>query len=125
MEIPFSDFNVDCTGLSLTDRCLYESYFNDRVMCYKDEPKVMRYLYTKCKSLPDKYVCFNRYDSFIKMIWQNVVEKLGGFYLTNGGYIYSIKKRTLVNYYELNGKRYYRLNRIGKKVYDINKREWV
>lgn len=134
----FLDFDVDFTGWSLTDRCLFESSFNDCVKISRGDVKIMKYLFDKAKTYPKNRVEFNRYESRVIMIWQNVIEKIEvkrsninntdkfyGYYITKGGYIYSTCNGKLLGYTDKNGKRYYNIQRKGKKVYDINKREWI
>lgn len=134
---PFLDFDIDFTGWSLTDRCLFESSFNDCVKCSKGDAKILKYLFDKPKTHNKNCFTFNRYESIIIMIWQNVIEKIEinkssikndifcGYYLTKGGYLYSTCGRKLVGYTESDGKRFYNLPRKTKKVYDIKKHEWI
>lgn len=134
----FLDFDIDFTGWSLTDRCLFESDFDECVKLSKGDKKIMKYLTDKSPKTNYCQVKFNRYESIKIMIWQNVIEKIdskkranfkddtfSGYYVTKGGYIYSTTSRKLAAYSLSRGKRYYYLFGKIKKVYDENKREWV
>jgi hypothetical protein len=134
----FLDFDIDLSGMSLTDRCLFESNFDDCVYYSRYDKKILKYLYDKCKKCQYNQVTFSRYESIKIMIWQNVIEKIElkkrpsikddtffGYYITSGGYIFSTQSFKLKSYNLSDGKRYYYLADSTKKVYDENKREWV
>lgn len=134
----FLDFNIDFTGWSLTDRCLFESDFDECLHYSRFDRKIMRYLNDKSKKYQYNQVTFSRYESIKIMIWQNVIEKIegrkranfkddtfNGYYVTSGGYIFSTVGYKLKSYNELDGKRYYYLTGGIEKIYDENKREWV
>jgi hypothetical protein len=136
-ENTFLDFDVDFTGWSLTDRCVFESNFNECVKCSRGDASFMKFLLKKAQTHAQHDVTFSRYESIIIMIWQNVIEKIEaknkkfnngafcGYYITKGGYIFSTIGLKLVGYSELKGKRYYNLPGKIKKVYDISKGDWI